>query len=151
MNTPASARRPNEVFVKRMPFHLSFAHGVPVAREQAHPANRRTRTTTERPRWLGSRNNQEATVTNYQNDPNINRLNQEGYRDNQTSYTGWIIGGLVALALVIGEMLMFARDNGTTSTANNTNRPATATTAPTTTGSGATTPAPATPAAPANP
>ena len=87
-------------------------------------------------------------MTNYQNDPNINRRNQAGYRDSQTSYTGWIVGGLVALALVIGAMLMFGRDNGTTSTANNTNRPATATT----TGSGAaTTPAPATPAAPANP
>ena len=91
-------------------------------------------------------------MTNYQNDPNINRRNQAGYRDNQTSYTGWIVGGLVALALVIGGMLMFGRDNGTTSTANNTNTPATTTTAPTTTGSGAaTTPAPATPAAPANP
>jgi len=84
-------------------------------------------------------------VTNYQNDPNINRRNQAGYRDNQTSYTGWIVGGLVALALVIGGMLMFGRDNGPTSTANDTNRPVTT---PTTTGSGAAM-APA-PAAPAN-
>jgi hypothetical protein len=69
-------------------------------------------------------------VTNYQNDPNINRRNQAGYRDN-TSYTGWIIGGLVALALVIGLFTMFGRDTTATNTATNTNRPATTTTAPT--------------------
>jgi hypothetical protein len=66
-------------------------------------------------------------VTNYQDDPNINRRNTEGYRDN-TSYTGWIIGGLVALALVIGLFTMFGRDTATTNTATNTNRPATTTT-----------------------
>jgi hypothetical protein len=91
-------------------------------------------------------------VTNYQNDPNINRRNQTGYRDNTTSYTGWIIGGLVALALVIGLFTMFGRDTAMTNTATNTNRPATTTTnapavpgpvspaptnSPSTTGSGA--------------
>lgn len=88
----------------------------------------------------------------YQNDPNINRQNQASSRDN-TSYTGWIIGGLVALALVIGLFTMFGRNTATTNTATNTNRPATTTTtnapavpgpvtaapatAPSTTGSGA--------------
>jgi hypothetical protein len=68
----------------------------------------------------------------YQNDPNINRRNNRIDRDD-TSYTGWIVGGLVALALVVGLFAMFGRDN--TNTASNTTRPAA--TAPTTTGSGA--------------
>jgi hypothetical protein len=84
----------------------------------------------------------------YQNDPNRrNRL------DGDRSYTGWIIGGVVALALVIGLFTMFGRDNTKNSTASNntpatttTNRPAA--TAPATTGSGAanTLAAPAAPA-----
>jgi hypothetical protein len=81
----------------------------------------------------------------YQNDPNINRRN--GLDRGRTSYTGWIMGGLVALALVIGLFTMFGRDN--TNTASNTSNGSTVTTvpgpaAPTTTGSGtASTPAPA--------
>jgi hypothetical protein len=67
----------------------------------------------------------------YQNDPNINRRN---HRDD-TSYTGWIIGGIVALALVIGLFAMFGRNN--TNTASNTAPNSPAATAPTTTGSGA--------------
>jgi len=70
----------------------------------------------------------------------------------ETSYMGWVIGGLVALALVIGLFTMFGRDTTTTNTAINTTRPVTttplpapattgtvtapATDAPTTTGSG---------------
>jgi hypothetical protein len=68
----------------------------------------------------------------YQDDPNINRRTT-ARRADETSYTGWIVGGLVALALVVGLFAMFGRDN--TNTASNTNRPAA--TAPTTTGSGA--------------
>jgi hypothetical protein len=90
----------------------------------------------------------EAYVTNYQNDPNINRRNQAGYRNN-TSYTGWIIGGIIALALIIGGFVMFSRQDGTTSSASNTNSPAVTTTvpgraAPATTGSATPSPAPAT-------
>jgi hypothetical protein len=70
-------------------------------------------------------------VTNYQD----NR-NRTGYRDNDTSYTGWIIGGVIALALIIGGFMMFNGDNGTTSSASNTNRPAAS--SPATTGSGTT-------------
>src|SRR5215203_2255599 len=70
----------------------------------------------------------------YQNDPNINRRTTR--RDiNDTSYTGWIIGGLVAVAVVIGLFTIFGRDKTNDGTASNTNRPAA--TAPTTTGSGA--------------
>ncbi len=59
----------------------------------------------------------------YQNDPKINRptdpnINRpiDPLRPNRLnaetpSYTGWIIGGLVALALVIGLFSMFGRDN----------------------------------------
>jgi hypothetical protein len=83
----------------------------------------------------------------YQNDPNINRRNGRMDRDN-TSYTSWIVGGLVALALVVGLFTMFGRDNTKSNTASN-NTPATSTTrpaAPSTTGSGAITPAPGVPA-----
>jgi hypothetical protein len=69
--------------------------------------------------------------------------NQPEYRDNETSYTSWIIGGVIAVALIIGGIMMFGRDAGTNNTASNTSRPAA--TSPATTGSGsATTPAPAT-------
>jgi hypothetical protein len=87
-------------------------------------------------------------------DPNTRRpmptgnVNRRMGRD-ETSYAGWILGGLAALALVLGVFFMFGRDDGTTSTANNTNRPAATQPAsppanpPSSTGSGATTPAPA--------
>jgi hypothetical protein len=64
------------------------------------------------------------------------------------SYTGWVFGGLAALA--IAAVLMFAfSDNPSTTATNNTNRPTATQPAsppanpPSTTGSGATTPAPA--------
>ena len=72
----------------------------------------------------------------YQNDPNrpVNRRTDGRMDPDDTSYTGWIIGGLVALAMVVGLFAMFGRDN-TNVASNNSNRPAA--TAPTTTGSGA--------------
>jgi hypothetical protein len=48
----------------------------------------------------------------YQDDPNLNRRKRLN-RDNNTSYTGWIVGGLVALALVIGLFTMFGRTTNT--------------------------------------
>jgi hypothetical protein len=68
----------------------------------------------------------------YQNDPNINRRNTHPMTE-ETSYTGWIIGGVVALALILGLFTMFGRDK-TNDITSNANRPAA--TAPTTTGSG---------------
>jgi hypothetical protein len=70
----------------------------------------------------------------YQDDPsnpnNVRRRN--GMRD-ETSYTGWIIGGVIALAVVLGIFAMTNR--GDKDTASN-NSPATVTrTAPSTTGS----------------
>ena len=59
----------------------------------------------------------------YQNDPH----NRSPASDN-TSYIGWIIGGLVALAVVVGIFTMY-RHNGNY-TASNANSPATTTTAP---------------------
>jgi hypothetical protein len=50
-----------------------------------------------------------------------------------TSYTGWILGGFAALALILGVFFMFGRDDGTTSTADN-NKPAATSTSPATTG-----------------
>ena len=72
----------------------------------------------------------------YENDPNSRR----GMRDN-SSYTGWIIAGVAALAVIIGIFMMTGRTDNT-NTATSTNRPAA--TAPVTTGS-----APATIGAPA--
>ena len=78
---------------------------------------------------------------------NENR-NRNGMRD-ETSYTGWIIGGLLMLALVVG-VFAFSHRSGDTNTANNTPGTSTAST-PSTTGSGtANSPARNTPAAPTN-
>jgi hypothetical protein len=79
----------------------------------------------------------------YQNDPNMNRRNNIS---DETSYTSWIIGGAVMLAVILG-IFMLVGGGSNTNTATNANAPAT-TSPPATTGSGATTPAPA-PAAPA--
>jgi len=80
----------------------------------------------------------------YQDDPNMPRRpmphDEASFRRmdrDETSYTGWIIGGFAALALIMGAFFMFGRDDGTTSTASNTNRPAVtqpSTNPPTTTG-----------------
>ena len=51
-----------------------------------------------------------------------------------TSYTGWIVGGLLGLVLVIGIVFAFSRTEGKR-TASDANRPA-----PATTGSGSTVP-----------
>jgi hypothetical protein len=69
----------------------------------------------------------------YQDDPNINRRNRMD-RD-ETSYTGWIIGGILALALIVGIFAMFGRDNANTASNNTPNRPTTS--VPSTTGSSA--------------
>jgi len=67
----------------------------------------------------------------YQNDPNRPRRSIE---DNDTSYAGWIIGAVAALAIVFG-IFMLVNKNDNATTASNTNSPAA--TAPSTTGSGA--------------
>jgi hypothetical protein len=69
----------------------------------------------------------------YQDDPNINRRTRMDRDD--TSYTSWIIGGLVAVALVVAVFAMFGRDN-TNTASNNTSPTRPAATAPSTTGSG---------------
>ena len=87
-------------------------------------------------------------MTNYENDPNYSLRTRPGYREEEASYSGWIIGGIVALVVIFGIFMLFGRDSGTTNTASNANRPTTttrapATTPPATTGSGsATAPAP---------
>ena len=76
----------------------------------------------------------------YHEDPNINRRSSHPMTEDR-SYTGWIVGGIVAVAVVLG---IFAMTSGTdnTNTASNTNRPAATTpattpaTSPATTGSG---------------
>jgi hypothetical protein len=72
----------------------------------------------------------EAHVANYENDPNYPRRNRPGSVEEETNYTGWVIGGLVALALAIGLFTMFGRDTATTNTAVNNPRPVTTTTTP---------------------
>lgn len=73
----------------------------------------------------------------YQNDPNINRPRDPLNKDR--SYTGWIVGGVVALAVILGIFAMSSRTDNT-NTASNADRPAA--TAPSTTGSGTATPVP---------
>jgi hypothetical protein len=83
----------------------------------------------------------------YQNDPNLNRRPVESA---DTSYTSWIIGGVVALMVIAGIFMMFGRTDGT-NTASNTSpdRPAVTSPAsnpspnPSTTGAGSTSPPPA--------
>ena len=81
-----------------------------------------------------------------------NNRSRRGLRE-ENSYTGWIVGGLVAVALIIGIFVMTNRttttntasnpDRGTATAPVNTTRPA----APaTTTGSGTPTTAPVAPA-----
>src|SRR6267154_794166 len=61
--------------------------------------------------------------------------------DEETSYTGWVIGGIVALVVILGILMMTGRTDNTNTASNNT--PATtsrpATTPPATTGSGGST------------
>jgi hypothetical protein len=59
----------------------------------------------------------------YENDQH----NRRPASDN-TSYTGWIIGGLVALAVVVGIFTMYRHNDNYT--ASNANSPTTTTTAP---------------------
>jgi cytoskeletal protein RodZ len=74
------------------------------------------------------------------------------YNDNrnrvgdETSYTGWIIGGIVALAVIVA-IFAFSHNTGDTNSANNTPSTSSGTT-PSTTGSGTNSPATSTPAAP---
>jgi len=70
------------------------------------------------------------TNRSFQMSYNENR-DRNGMRDD-TSYTGWIIGGVVAIALIIGLFAMFGRDR-TNTASDDANRPAA--TAPATTGS----------------
>lgn len=69
----------------------------------------------------------------YENDPNLNR---PSLANEDRTFTGWIIGGVIAVAVILG-VFMFTSRTDNTNTASNP--PATA---PSTTGSGATTPAP---------
>jgi hypothetical protein len=106
---------------------------VPFGTLQIHPteatggSNRRPEGNRRRVAGVGvsAETTLEATVS----DPNYNRRNQPGYRDD-TSYTGWIIGAIVTLAIIVGGFMLFGRDAGTSNTASNASRPATTTTAP---------------------
>jgi hypothetical protein len=76
----------------------------------------------------------------YQNDPN----RRTGMRE-ETSYTAWIVGGILAVAVVLGIFAMTNRGDNTNTasdTPTSTSRPATTTGS----GAGSTTPSPATPA-----
>jgi hypothetical protein len=82
----------------------------------------------------------------YQDDPNLNRdIDRRMDRDldrrmdgDGTSYTGWIVGGVLALAIIVGIFALSGRtdttntaantDRGTATAPANTTRPAPATT-----------------------
>jgi hypothetical protein len=75
----------------------------------------------------------------YQDDPNFNRPTQ----DDEPNYLPWTIGGAVALAVILGIILLPGRTGKDSTVASNPNRPAAtkmapapATTPPATTGSG---------------
>jgi hypothetical protein len=85
-------------------------------------------------------------------DPNFNRPVKRPIDRDETSYTPWVIGALVALAVIIGVFAMTNRTDKTSTAANNPTAPASTTTippsrpttAPATTGAAApSTPAPA--------
>ena len=80
----------------------------------------------------------------YQDDSNLNRRTSRPMTEDR-SYTGWIIGGIVAVAVILGIFLMTGRNNDTTATNNRTT-----TSAPATTGTAVKPPAPA-PVQPTNP
>jgi hypothetical protein len=82
----------------------------------------------------------EETIMTYQSDPNSNRRND--IRDDR-SYTHWIIGGVVALAIVIAAVAFI-------STGNYPDRPQTITTVPAPAPSSSTTGPDTAPPAPAN-
>src|SRR4051794_32093973 len=65
----------------------------------------------------------------YQNDPNINPPVTQR-RQEASSYTGWIIGGLVALAVITGVIVMFGHPTDTASTTNSGGSTASSTSAP---------------------
>jgi hypothetical protein len=76
----------------------------------------------------------------YQDDPKFNRPT----KDDEPNYLPWTIGGAVALAVILGIILLPGRTGKDSTVANNPNRPAAtkmapapATTPPATTGSGA--------------
>jgi hypothetical protein len=62
----------------------------------------------------------------YQDDPNMKRTD-----DQDTNWMGWLIGGVVALAVIIGIFLMAGPKGNDNTAANNPNPPRTTTTAPT--------------------
>ena len=64
----------------------------------------------------------------YQDDPKLDRTNRRMDGDT-TGYTGWIIGGIVAVAVILGIFLMFGREVNNNTAASNQGRPA-ATTVP---------------------
>jgi hypothetical protein len=76
----------------------------------------------------------------YQDDPNINRPT----KDDEPNYLPWTIGGAVALAVILGIILLPGHAGKDSTVANNANPPAAskmapapATTPPATTGSAA--------------
>ena len=81
----------------------------------------------------------EETIMTYQSDPNTNRRND--IRDD-TSYTHWIIGGVVALAIVIAAAAFISKGNNPDQPQTTTTVPAPAP-SPSTTGSDTAPPAPA--------
>jgi len=75
----------------------------------------------------------------YPDDPNLNRPG----KDDEPNYLPWTIGGAVALAVILGIILLPGRTEKDSTVASNPNRPAAtkmapapATTPPATTGSG---------------
>ena len=73
----------------------------------------------------------------YQDDPNGDLRRSKPLTGENTHYTGWIIGGIVVLVVILGIFMMTGRTDKT----NNASNPPAITTAPATTGSGSTAPA----------
>lgn len=83
------------------------------------------------------------------NDPNYTARNRAAAND--SSYTGWIIGGVVVLAVILGIVFLLPSNNSNMATNDNNRNTLSSPARPaaplsSTTGSGATSPEPTTPA-----
>jgi hypothetical protein len=95
----------------------------------------------------------ESETMTYQQDPNEPRrdtntgMNRDMRRD--AGYGSWVVGGLVAVAVIAGIFAFFGRDDSNTTASTTPERPAagapatTPSPSPGTTGSGSTSPPPA--------
>jgi hypothetical protein len=91
----------------------------------------------------------ESETMTYHEDPNDPRRGMNRDMSPDAGYGSWVVGGLVAVAVIAGIFAFFGRDDSKTTASSTTDRPAagapatTPSPGPGTTGSGSTSPPPA--------